>query len=1129
MFFNMLNLEAPRVRLGGVTAEPIEVPAVASLFDLTLYAAEVENGLRFSAVYNPDLFEAAYVSEMLRQFASLLEQIAIAPQMPIRSYSLVTASARRLLPDPAVPMHEPEMGIAADDFLSWAERTVSATAVAEEGRLWTYGDLAERSRAIAESLLSQGLTPGDVVGVAGQRSFGLVASMLGVLRSGGVLLTLDEALPAERRKLMLSEAHARRVLHVGPSAENFETSGLGFLPVMAVDEDGILMSGERLAPPVHLPRVSSNDPAYVFFTSGTSAVPKAVLGSHKGLAHFLRWQRDTFGVSPGDRCSLLTGLSFDVVLRDVFLPLTSGASVHVPDRFEETGSSRIVSWLDREGITILHTVPSVAQSWLADATIDARLARLRLVFFAGEPLTDVLVRRWVSAFPEAGRIINLYGPTETTLAKCFFVVPRDPPAGIQSVGRPLPDTQALVLTEGAQLCGIGEVGEIVLRTPFRSLGYLNAHRDQQDRFIPNPFRIHEDDTLYRTGDRGRYRLDGSLAILGRFDDQVKIRGVRVEPAEVAAVLSAHRLVASCAVVPRTTDQGETALVAYVVSPHKELDTAAELRTHLSGRLPAVMLPSAFVFLRALPLTPNGKLDRPALPAPESAPEGRGEPFELPRTPVEEVIASIWAAVLGVERVGIHDDFFELGGHSLKATQVMSRVSQAFGLELRIRMLFENPTLATLSSAVKSSLLDEASQPERRTEGLSERPSRVAAAQGTIQRRRILDAGRVSSSPDKVCRRPDPRAPIPLSFAQQRLWFLDRLDPGLPFYNIRLAFRVRGSLDVEALGQALGTIQERHEVLRSVFVLADGNPVQVVDPPRASSLSVVDLVALAPAAREAEARRLAQEESQRPFDLARGPLLRAMLLRLAEQEHVLFVTVHHAVFDGWSVEIFERELAVLYEAYHEGRPSPLPALPIQYADFAVWQREWLSGKILEEQFSYWKRQLEGAPAVLELPASNLRPARQSFRGATETVSISQELADAIRLLGQREGATLFMTLLAAFKVLLLRHSGQEYIVVGSPVAGRNRSEIEGLIGFFVNTLVLRTDLSGDPTFRELLGRVREVAIEAYAHQDLPFEKLVEELNPERDLSRAPVFQVFFNMLNLEAPRVRLGGVTAEPIE
>lgn len=716
ILFNVLNYAASGLTLSGLSVELVDFPEVGrgrfeleadSRFDMTLYASEEREGLRFRAVYNADLFEEARIAEMLEQLGTLLEQIVAAPEKRIGSYSLLTESARGLLPDPTAPIRQPEMRIVPEDFVSWSERAGSAPAVVEEGRVWTYADLAQSSRAVAERLLSGGLKPGDVVGVAGRRSFGLIASLLGVLRSGGVLLTLDPALPAERRKLMLSEARARHAVRVGESADQDFWGDLpGSLPI-DVHEDGGPGKGESPNFNRTLPRPSPNDPAYVFFTSGTSGVPKAVLGSHKGLSHFLKWQRETFEVGPGDRCAQLTGLSFDVVLRDVFLPLTSGASLHVPGRDQETASGRILLWLEQEGITVLHTVPSVAQSWLAAPPADARLGRLRWAFFAGEPLTDTLVRRWFATLPDAGRIVNLYGPTETTLAKCYFPVPEDPPPGVQPVGRPLPQTQALILNQGELLCGIGEVGEIVLRTPFRSLGYINAPEDQQERFVANPFRTEKEDVVYRTGDRGRYRLDGSLAILGRLDDQVKIRGVRVEPAEVAAILSRHPSVAGCAVVPRADDSGEALLAAYVVRSAAGSATAAELRAHLSARLPAAMIPSAFAFLSALPLTPNGKLNRAALPAPEFGARKRGEEqLELPRTPVEEVIASIWATILGVEQIGIHDNFFDLGGHSLKATRVMSRISQAFGLNLPVRTLFETPTLSSLASAIESSLLDQ---------------------------------------------------------------------------------------------------------------------------------------------------------------------------------------------------------------------------------------------------------------------------------------------------------------------------------------------------------------------------------------------------------------------------------------
>ncbi|HEY6146585.1 MAG TPA: AMP-binding protein, partial [Thermoanaerobaculia bacterium] len=458
-------------------------------FELALFAADAPDGLAFLAEWDADLFEESRIAEMLDQFLLLLRQIAARPGERIGGYSLVTPAAALLLPDPAAPIPAPLVAPITEPFLSWAGRTPLAPAVVLEGLVSTYEDLERRSRRIAERLVGQGLAPGEVVGVAGPRGAGLIAALLGVLRSGGVLLTLDPALPARRRNVMLSESRARRVLRVGSgSEEGAESRGPSALPMIELDENGDFTRGDPAASPAALPVVSPDDPAYVFFTSGTSGVPKAVLGSHKGLSHFLAWQRSAFEVVPGDRCSHLTGISFDVALRDIFLPLTSGASLRVPGRSEESGSSRTLAWIEREEITILHAVPSLAQVWLEERPAGVRLPALRLAFFAGEPLTDSLVRRWRSAFPDSGEIVNLYGPTETTLAKCFFVVPKEPPPGIQPIGRPLPDTQALVLREGLRRCGIGEIGEIVLRTPFASLGYLNAPGEQHDRFLPNPFR-----------------------------------------------------------------------------------------------------------------------------------------------------------------------------------------------------------------------------------------------------------------------------------------------------------------------------------------------------------------------------------------------------------------------------------------------------------------------------------------------------------------------------------------------------------------------------------------------------------------------------------------------------------------
>jgi amino acid adenylation domain-containing protein len=726
VFFNLFDAADNKVNLSGVTADVFSPVQAWSQFDLTLYAAEDSDTIELIAAYNLDLFAGPRMAALLEQFHFLLEQIVAQPDKPISKYSLLTATASALLPDPATVLSEPELEPITKTFFARAAALPERTAICKGAASWSYGELAAETRSIAHALLRDGLKKGEVVAVSGSTSFGLIAGMLAVFSSGGVLLTLDRNLPAERRKLMVREAGAKRVLHVGDRIP--DDDWMRALVITLAPEDRRAAAGFSRSADVEdfqLPDLSPADAAYLFFTSGTSGVPKGVLGSHKGLSHFLSWQREEFGIHPGDRSAQLTALSFDVVLRDIFLPLTSGASLHLPDD-AEVSSGDILSWLEREQISILHTVPTLAQAWLDDIPRGVSLPALRLVFFAGEPLTDSTVHRWREAFSPGGKLVNLYGPTETTLAKCFYVVPAEPSFGVQPVGRPLPNTQALVLTTGNRLCGIGEGGEIVIRTPFRTLGYINATEEQQARFITNPFvsevtqtvslRNRQEaindpaqanslrydaaaDLLYRTGDRGRYRPDGQLEILGRLDDQIKIRGVRVEPAEVTATLERHPDVRQCIVTTGKDAQGENALIAYVVTPEND-QRAAELRSYLGKLLPAAMVPSWFVVMKELPLTPNGKVDRKALPEPDRSNLESEQQFVAPRNRTEEIVAGIWAEVLGVEQISVVRDFFELGGQSLLATQIISRVRDALQAELPLSSVFESPTVAGLSQLVE---------------------------------------------------------------------------------------------------------------------------------------------------------------------------------------------------------------------------------------------------------------------------------------------------------------------------------------------------------------------------------------------------------------------------------------------
>jgi amino acid adenylation domain-containing protein/non-ribosomal peptide synthase protein (TIGR01720 family) len=1038
--------------------------------------------------YDQDRFADGAVAQALAQLAGLCEQALRDPERPVGDFSLVTPGAP--LPDPAAPLEEPA-------FATVPERIAALTAVAPERpavsrgeEVWTYGELAQRADGLARRLTARGLRPGAMVAIQGERSFGLIVSMLAVLRAGGVLLTLDLTLPQARRRLMLERAGATLLLAAGRAeAAGALAAGTG-IEVVAVDP-GTALTDAGTDAGGELPRLDGAAPAYVFFTSGTTALPKAVLGRHAALSHFLAWQRETFAVGPGDRCAQLTGLSFDVVLRDVFLPLTSGATLCLPGAGQDQGPDAVLPWLEQAGITLLHTVPAVASSWLEAVPPRVTLAALRIAFFAGEPLTGALVRRWREAFPAAGELINLYGPTETTLIKCWWRVPAEPSPGVQPGGFPLPQAQALVLGPGDRRCGVGEPGEIVIRTPFRTLGYLDPLPEDRARFFANPFRQDADDLLYRTGDGGRFRPDGALEILGRLDHQLKIRGVRVEPDEVTAILAQHPGVRAAVVVGKADPQGEPGLAAYWVPAGGE-PAEAELREHLAQRLPAAMVPWVFVRLDRLPLSPNGKVERRALPEPQAP--AAAAPDATPRTPFEEVVAGIWSEVLHRESIGVAESFFDLGGHSLLATQVVSRLRRTLGVELSLRELFEHPTVAALA---------------RRAE--------------TLLRER-------SGSPPPPLR-PVPRmGELPLSFSQERLWFLDQLEPGSPMYNVHAGVRLAGLLDAPALARALAEVVRRHEVLRTGFTATrEGRARQVVHPETVLDLPRVDLSEVEPRHREAELHRLARESAGTPFDLARPPLLRALLVRLALGEHALLLTLHHIVSDGWSISLLIREVTALYRAFAAGETAALLPLAVQYADFAVWQRQWLQGAVLEAEVEHWRRRLAGAPARFDLPTDRQRPAVQSFRGARASVLLPASLNRGLAALARRSAATPFMLLLAAFQDLLRRYARRDDVVVGTPVAGRNQVEAEELIGFFVNSLVLRTDLAGDPTFVGLLGRVREEVLRAHLHQDLPFEKLVDALQPERSLAYNPLFQVMLVLQNPPSGAGPLPGLSLARLE
>ena len=703
VFFNMQNDQGKSLDLLNLHVESFIPDEESALFDLTIYAHEQRDTIQIDCLYSKDLFDAARIVEMVSQFEFLLEQIANDADRKVTAYSLVSPNASNLLPNPREALAEPSLKPVLDFILESANRVPEHNAIRFGKNKLTYKELWHRKDIITSILVQKGMQKGDVAAICGHRSIGTITAILGVLSGGGLILLLDPELPEERKKTMLKVSRTKYLIDVCEDRKKI-TGNANFsnLEQLQLDADSGYYISEKaveLLDDISPPEINPNDAAYIFFTSGTTSEPNAILGDHKGISHFIKWQGQTFNIGKNDRVAQITNLAFDMVLRDVFLPLTHGATLCIPTNSERRDPLDLLDWMANERITILHIVPTLAQCYLADIPPEKSLSTLRWVFFAGEPLQDTLVNSWRQHFPEC-QIVNFYGPTETTMIKCFYQVPKAITTGNQPIGQPLPQTQALILSEKSRLCGIGEPGEIVIRTPFLTRGYINASKTENERFIKNPYRNDNKDILFCTGDIGRYRPDGLIDILGRTDDQVKIRGVRIEPDGVAAVLSQHPDIIACTVVSRVIENSHPILVAYIVTKKQDKRLVRSLNSYLFIHLPGVMIPSEFIFLDKLPRTPNGKLDRGALAEIHQARFGVDTEYVAPRTECEKAVARIWAEIIGLGQVGIHNNFFRLGGHSFSAMQVTSRIRATFQLDFPLHILFEAPTVAELCDLIE---------------------------------------------------------------------------------------------------------------------------------------------------------------------------------------------------------------------------------------------------------------------------------------------------------------------------------------------------------------------------------------------------------------------------------------------
>lgn len=941
----------------------------------------------------------------------------------------------------------------------------------------------------------------SVIGLMTSQSPVLLVGLMGILKSGHGFVPIEPEYPLERIAYMLRDCrteilvteakYLRKTLQLAEHQtllkqiiclDRVEHKESFNGPFRIYDSEDFALPENALEAPAAIP----DQLVYVIYTSGSTGMPKGVPITHRNLVPLLCWSEQYFNLDEQTRVLQNLSYCFDFGVFELLTTLLFGGTLYFFDRTGVGRSNGYADFINESAINTIHSTPTFFREIISAG---GKLETLEVLHLGGEPLTPRAVADIFEVVGDNCVLYNGYGPTESSVNCSIFEVGNHASskhAEFSSIpiGKVTANNSLYILDRNCQLVPIGVSGELHVGGIGLTQGYLNRPDLTAEKFIVHPYGNEPGARLYKTGDLARYLDDGSIEFLGRIDYQVKVRGYRIELGEIEAVLSQHPAIRDLVVVVREDERGVKRLVAYLVLNVGPEPTNSEFRQFIKQKLPEYMVPSAFVRLAALPLNSNGKIDLRALPSPGQGRPELDEDYVLPRTPVEEVIAGICAEVLGLDEVGVYDNLFDLGCHSLLATRIIAQLRGAFEVELPLVKLFESPTIAGLAENVSIA--------SRLEQQLHLPPVEIVDRNGKIH----------------------------LSFAQERVWFLHRLDPTDVSYNVPRAARLRGPVKVSCLKQVFTEIVRRHEVLRTTFHNVEGSPVQVVHPPHPLNFPLVDLRLLPEAEREAEVRWLILEQARQPFDLAQGPLLRLALYQLSDEDYVLCLIEHHLVHDGWSQGVLLGEFLTLYAAYSKGELSPLPDLPRQFADFAHWQRQWLQGEVLDSQLAYWKKQLTGASPVLTLPTDRPRPAVQSFQGAQEVFELSAHLSKALRVLSRREGVTLFMLLLAAFKTLLYRYSGQGDISIGTGVANRRVREAEGLLGMIINTVVLRTDMSDDPPFRDLLKRVREVCLSAYAHQDTPFDKIVETLNPERSLSYMPLFQVLFSFLDTPMPEMQL---------
>jgi amino acid adenylation domain-containing protein len=1088
------NATRPVSGIPDLRIEPLEIESTRSPFDLSVLLRERDGKYTGSIVYSTDLFNRDRIERMVRHFQTLLEGIIANPDQPISTLPILTDSERHqiLIEWNDTAADYPRDSCIHELFEAQVERTPEAIAVHFEGKQLTYWELNVRANQLAHYLRGLGVGPEKLVGICVERSLEMVVGLLGILKAGGAYVPLDETYPTERLRFMLEDAQVsvlltqRKVIEHGrwgmangePRSSMLDSQTIKVVYLHTIWET-IAQESER-----NLRReVKSGSLAYLIYTSGSSGQPKGVMIPHRAICNHVSWMQTAFPLNNSDRVLGHASLCFDASVWELFVPLSNGARLVLAQQGSHQDLAYLVKLMAEEKVTVLQSVPSLLQM-LLEENIEC-CTSLRHVFCGGEVLSGELLDRCFARLP--GKLHNHYGPTEATIDATSWTCAGANDRHLVPIGRPIANTQVYILDSHIQPVPVGVPGELHIGGDGLARGYLNAPQLTAEKFISNPFSKEFGARLYKTGDLGRYLPNGHIEFSGRMDNQVKLRGYRIELPEIEKVLVQHPGVRDSVVLLQERTPRNKRLVAYVASKKERAPTVSELRTYVAEKLPAYMVPAVYVMLDAIPFLPNGKVDRQALPPPGDNAPGANETFVEPRTEVEKLLADIWLEVLHLERLGVHDNFFELGGHSLLAIQVISRAREIFHNGVSLRSLFRAPTVAGLAETIE----------------------------GTIRGVSEIDLPTIDPVPrDRT---------LPLSMNQEQLWTLDQMMPDTRFFNIPLMYRIGGDLNTEALEKSLKEIIRRHEVLRTVFVQVDGRPVQVIKEGSSFELPLIDLRGITSDNQVNQLSSLILEERERSFDLAIGPLLRTKLVRLADRDYFFFLTAHHIVGDDWSMQLFRNELAVLYCAFSQGRPSPLPEPTIQFADYACWERRLIENGLFDEKLAYWRKQLSGPAPALDFEEKGIREKALSVR-ASEPIAVDETLYKGIKTLARRESCTVFMVLLTALNGLLHRYAHQQDIRIGALVANRGRREVEGLIGYFLNTVVLCTQVSPEMTIQQLLLQVRAVTLAAYIHQEVPFEQVARMLEQEENINRSSLFQVLFNYQGPAAESIQIPGLT-----